>query len=278
VAPSETSVSISVHDYTQVNTLGRVLTVNPSSDLAYNSMYRITMAAGVVLDNKPSAIPFAGIPAYKYNFTVPPDTSKPTVVSYSPVIGTSGVSPSTSIVLTFTESVQAGIGNIFLSANGSQITINVTDSQVVFNNEVVTITPSYALTSGISYAVVIGLGVIVDGQNNAFDGLAEGSYHFSTSSVCSYSLAGFNRTRTGYTVIYRPDDFVCGDINDLSYVAGGNCDCDISNCTQCQIMVDNAIANAAAKGIPVTVVQIAPLGLQVGKGTGLIWPEYKSAV
>ena len=132
--------------------------------------YTVTCASGVIKDSANNA--FAGLTGITYQFTVP-ETIAPTITTYSPTQGATGVSASSNVVLTFSENVQAGTGNIVLTpATGSAVTIDVTSGQVSISTTAVTINPTSALsTVGMQYTITMASGVIKDSANNAFAGL-----------------------------------------------------------------------------------------------------------
>jgi len=253
--------TIPVHD-NQVSVFENIVTINPTENLQHNSTYRVTLAKGVIRDDKPSTNDFPGIFNATYEFKVPPDTGAPFVTQYSPTKAASGAAVDENIVLTFSEDVQAGTGYVILvPSSGPSVTIPVVDAQVTFAHSTVTIDPANPLTSGLEYDVQIGTGVIVDINGNSYTGLQ--TYNFSASSVCSYVFDGFACSNGQCVITYKPQYIVCGHTNHLKYVAKA------STSTALQ----NASDTAAALGVAVTVVQTNPLCLRIGYGNGLIWPE-----
>jgi hypothetical protein len=136
--------------------------------------------------------------------------------------------------------------------------------QISFSGAVMTIDPLSPLTSGILYTVEIGSSLIQDKYGNLFAGFSGSTYSFAVSDTCTYTFAGFTCSSTECVVSYSPADIVCGNTDDLKYIAS----------TTATIKLQNITAAAAVSGDTITVVQTSPLGLRVGKGNGLIWPEY----
>ena len=125
------------------------------------------------------------------------DTTAPTVITngYSPTDNAQNVAKNTNLVLTFSEAVQAGTGNIVIKNTGNAAdtrTIPVGDSQVSFGsaganlNRIVTINPTNDLTAGASYAVNIANGVITDraATPNNYAGIGnDTTWNFRIASV-----------------------------------------------------------------------------------------------
>src|SRR4029077_3136018 len=106
--------TIAITDATQVSFAGSVLTINPTSDLAAGTHYYVTMASGVVQDLAGNA--YAGLSApTDFDFTTaPPDTTPPTLSATTPADNSTNVAVGTNLVLTFSESVKAGSGNLVI--------------------------------------------------------------------------------------------------------------------------------------------------------------------
>ncbi|MFZ4734210.1 MAG: lamin tail domain-containing protein, partial [Pirellulales bacterium] len=103
------------------------------------------------------------------------DTVAPTLSSLLPAQGSSSALAAANIVVSFSEAVKAGAGNILLvnAADASDTrTIAVTDAtQVSISSGIVTVNPSADLRPGASYAVQMAAGVIEDLAGNDFAGL-----------------------------------------------------------------------------------------------------------
>src|SRR6266436_9167205 len=103
---------------------------------------------------------YAGLSlATDFDFTTSPsqDTTPPTLSTTNPADNSTNVAVSANIVLTFSESVKAGSGNLIIhnAADGSAVaTIAITDaSQVSFAGSVLTINPTSDLAAGTHYYV-----------------------------------------------------------------------------------------------------------------------------
>lgn len=122
------------------------------------------------------------IATYTYGVTVGPQV---TLTSASPADNATAVSVGTNLVLTFSEEVQAGTGNIILrpTGGGADISIPVTGSRVTFNEAIVTINPPNDLAVGTTYDVILGSGVITSLTATSFVGLTTGQLNFTTVST-----------------------------------------------------------------------------------------------
>ncbi len=121
---------------------------------------------------------FAGITSDTgWNFRT--DDIVPTVApgGFSPADNATGVSVGSSFVVTFSENVLAGSGNIVitnLTDGTGTVTIAVTDSsQVTVSGTTVTVNPTNYLSYGKSYAVKIASGAVRDISGNAYAGISD---------------------------------------------------------------------------------------------------------
>jgi methionine-rich copper-binding protein CopC/Ca2+-binding RTX toxin-like protein len=167
---------IPVTDTSQVSFSGNQMTINPTTDLAENHAYYVTLSTGAVRDLAGNNYPGFSLPD-TFNFTTAgtADTTGPILTNTSPLDNATNVSSASNIVLTFNEAVQASTGYIFirLSSNGSFVdSIPITDtSRVTFSGNQMTIDPWFDLAEGVGYYVNINPGVVVDLAHNAFQGL-----------------------------------------------------------------------------------------------------------
>lgn len=113
---------------------------------------------------------------------------EPTVVTYSPGIGSTGISPTTSIFLTFSENVSKGTGNITITEGSSggvtRSTIGIGSTRVVISaGKAVQITPQFPLIgttfSGQTFFVNIPAGGFI-GSASSNPNSAITNYSFTT--------------------------------------------------------------------------------------------------
>jgi hypothetical protein len=93
------------------------------------------------------------------------------------------------IVLSFSETVTAGTGNIVITNGaGDTRTIAVGDAQVSISGSTVTINPTADLLANSAYNIQMASGVLRDSAGNAFAGIADAStLNFSTTNVINLS-------------------------------------------------------------------------------------------
>jgi uncharacterized protein YjiK len=164
--------TIAVSDATQVSISEKTVTINPTTDLVAGTTYTVTYASGVIKDTKGNAAPAVSGNAIGFTTTGVVDTVAPTLASTSPLDNATGIT-SSRVVLTFSENVVAGSGNIVISSAADTRTISVTDAtQVTFSGNTANINPSADLKKGVSYNVTIATGVIKDAAGNSFGGIS----------------------------------------------------------------------------------------------------------
>jgi methionine-rich copper-binding protein CopC len=109
------------------------------------------------------------------------DTTPPTVTTYSPVDEATGVATASNIVLTFSEPIARGAGNIVLKTSAG-VTVATYDAAASTNLSVsgstLTINPTMDLAYGAGYKVEFAAGTIKDLAGNSYAGTT--SYNFST--------------------------------------------------------------------------------------------------
>ena len=178
--------TIAIADSNQASFSGSTLTINPTANLAANTHYYVTLASGVVQDLAGNA--YAGLSAATdFDFTTaPPDTTPPTLLATTPADNSTNVPVGANLVLTFNESVKAGVGNLVIhnAADGSTVaSIAITDaSQVSFAGSTLTINPTSDLAPGAHYYVTMASGVVQDLAGNAYAGLSAATdFDFTTS-------------------------------------------------------------------------------------------------
>ena len=179
--------TIAITDTTQVTISGSTLTINPTANLLGNANYSVQMAAGVVKDVAGNN--YAGISsATALNFgTAANDTVAPTLSSAVPADNATAVAVGANVVLTFSEAIQKGTGNLVLvnAANAADNrTIAITDTtQVTISGNTVTINPSFDLQANGAYSVQLAAGVIKDIAGNNYAGIADATtLNFATAA------------------------------------------------------------------------------------------------
>lgn len=119
------------------------------------------------------------------------DNTPPTVVSYSPALEATGVAVGADIVLTFSETVHLGTGEIVLqTASGSVVEVFSVPSNpaISVNGSKLTINPQSSLDYRTEYLFVVPFGSIKDSAGNSFAGSS--GYRFSTEAPPDLLLIG----------------------------------------------------------------------------------------
>ena len=177
---------------TQVSVAGNVVTISPMADLLAGNTYALTVPAGSFVD---LATPANATADYTLDFSTQAagDTTAPTVSSAQVSIAgmlmdgsdAEDVDLDTNIVLTYSETVQAGTGNITITptGGGTALTIAVTDTtQVDIAGAVVTIDPDGDLVGNTVYTVSIPAGVITDNADSPNDAALYNTLSFTTAA------------------------------------------------------------------------------------------------
>ena len=156
--PAGTAITFPVTDG-QVTIAGAVVTINPTADLIEGTIYTLTVPANT-FESSDDQTP-AG--ASTLSFTTIADTTPPSVTSSVPAsLGV--IQASEDIVLTYSEPVAKGTGNISLKISGATTVtdIAVTSAQVSVAGNVVTINPTADLMPGNIYGLTVPAGSFVD--------------------------------------------------------------------------------------------------------------------
>jgi methionine-rich copper-binding protein CopC len=164
--------SIAVTDTSQVTFSGKVMKIHPKYFLVANTTYNVTYAVGVVkatTGNDISAM--SGTSGLSFTTIGTLDNTSPTLTSSAPVNGAAGIAGSY-FTLFFSESVQAGSGNIVISNGATTQNVSINDTkQVKVNGSRVSITLATPLQNSSSYNVQIASGVVTDLSGNAYAGI-----------------------------------------------------------------------------------------------------------
>ena len=168
-----------------VSVSGNTATINPD-DFTLGAAVNIEIEAGAFKDIANNN--YGGISdATTWNFSITsPDLTPPTVTAYSPTDNSTDVSRTTNLVLTFSEDVQKGTGNILIKEGGvTTQTIDVTSAVVSVSANTVTINPS-DLTYSAAVNIEIAAGSFRDLANNNYAGIADATtWNFTVQAAPS---------------------------------------------------------------------------------------------
>ena len=165
-----------------VSILNNEVTVNPVSNLSYNTSYYVNIDAGALEDGAGNA--FTGLDSssnsgMRFTTQDEPDIIPPTLVSFSPILNATDISANTELVFTFDENMQTnGDGNITIydaSTNAVIQEINSLSDNISISGEIITVSILNDLSYNTSYYVNIDSNILTDETNNFFAGLDSSS-------------------------------------------------------------------------------------------------------
>ncbi len=128
----------------------------------------------------------------KFDHTI--DTANPTIVSYNPAAAVEGVAVSSNLVLTFSEPVKKGKGEIVIAGVSNTLRIDVGSDAVTIDKDlrIVTIDPQTDLEADELYTVTLPKGMVTDLLGNEYMGSAGSSWTFKTVGTSGLALSGIS--------------------------------------------------------------------------------------
>jgi Ca2+-binding RTX toxin-like protein/methionine-rich copper-binding protein CopC len=133
------------------------------------------------------------------------DAVAPTISSLNPADGATGVAAGANLVITFSETVQKGTGNILIKRSSDDVTVQtiaVADAAVSVVGAVVTINPPSDLASNTGYYVQFPAGTFKDPASNSFAGIQTTTdWNFVTALPVNLSVNTSSSTESGTTEI-----------------------------------------------------------------------------
>ncbi len=152
---------------------GSTLTIDPTANLAANSIYYVRITSGAVVDTS-GGNAFTGITnSSTWSFST--GSNPPLVPTFSPKDNAFGVAVNANLVATFSETIQKGTGNITIHrADGTVFeTINVTSAAVTLSGGRVTINPVNNFVAGAGYYVRIDSTAFRNTANQYYAGISD---------------------------------------------------------------------------------------------------------
>lgn len=124
----------------------------------------------------------------KFDHTI--DTANPVVVSYNPATTVQGVAVTSDLVLTFSENVKKGKGEVVIMGESDTTHINVESDAVTIGKDmrVVTINPPADLEADENYTVTLNSGTFTDLLGNEYMGTSGASWTFKTVGASGLAL------------------------------------------------------------------------------------------
>ena len=158
---------------------GNTLTIDPSAYLVYGTAYVVVLPGGSVLDLPGNA--YAGTSSYGFSTTTTVDSTAPVASGFNPANGAVGVDPVGNLVVTFSEAIERGTGNLLLKTAGATVVATwdaATSNRLSISGNALTVDPAADLAIGTNYTVEFAAGTFKDLAGN---GLAAGTiYSFTT--------------------------------------------------------------------------------------------------
>ncbi|MDA8532690.1 Ig-like domain-containing protein [Candidatus Pelagibacter bacterium] len=189
--------TINVTDTDRVSGTGTSqITITPSSNFDNNTEYYV-LIAGTAFDDSSNGS-YAGIPTSKTTLSFTTTNAVPTLTSSVPADNAPDVERDASIILNFSENVDAESGNITIkkkSGNSIFETIDVTSGQVTGSGtSEITINPSSNFDAKTEYYILI--------DASAFDNSSSGSYAgISSTTALSFTVKAMVDPTTDKDVI-----------------------------------------------------------------------------
>jgi methionine-rich copper-binding protein CopC len=228
--------------------------------------------------------------SFDLQLTAAGDVTVPTVTAYSPADNATNIATTANLVLTFSETIQKGTGNILVREAGvTTQTINVTSSSVTVAGNTVTIDPAN-FTNSANVNIEIAAGAFKDLANNNYAGIATATTwnfmilaaDFTPPAITNYSPADnssniavntnlvltFNETVQKGTgnILIKEGGIITQTINVTSAtvtIAGNTVTIDPANLTN-NASINIEIASGALKDLLIIimpVLQMQPSGI-----------------
>lgn len=167
----------------RVTFVAQRVTVDWETSLSFNTAYAVSVDEGAILADTTSAPPWPADVSFAFT-TVPPPAVE--LLSTSPVNQAAQVDPNANLVLSFSEAVDLGEGDIELwSETGTLVErFGAGDSTIVVSGSSVTIYPSQALENASSYYVTLQPAAVLSGRGAVFPGFeSTTTFAFTTAEA-----------------------------------------------------------------------------------------------
>jgi methionine-rich copper-binding protein CopC len=165
-------------------TNSNIVTITPLQNLPSGAEVYVLVLPNSFADEAGNA--YAGFTdPGKWNFTVV-DNVRPVATISTPKNGDAGVSANPSLIVTFSEAIKRGTGNITISqgTGNPTLSIDITDTRYVnISGTLLVITLPSSLASGATASVQIPGTSITDLSGNAFAGIAAGAWSFTVADT-----------------------------------------------------------------------------------------------
>lgn len=125
----------------------------------------------------------------KFDHTI--DTINPVIVSYNPASAVEGVAVNSDLILTFSENVKKGTGEVLIMGTSDTLRINVASDAVTIGKDsrVVTINPPVDLEADEPYTIALPKGMVTDLLGNEYMGMLSTPWTFKTVGASGLALS-----------------------------------------------------------------------------------------
>ncbi len=173
------------------------------------------------------------------DFNIPaPDTTAPTLLSSSPADNATGVAPSATVTLTFSEAItlsatgtvtireDAGSGFADWEVFDLATDVGTGAGKISASGAEVLLTPTIPMVAGRSYAVHVSAGAVKDTAGNAFAGIADDTtLNFAVAAAFSARSTSFNGTSSklqsaGLSIVGGNEFTIAGWFKFQTWVSG----------------------------------------------------------
>lgn len=155
----------------------KTLTINPSRNFELGTKYLVSFDPGTVTDLAGNT--YTG--TSNYDFKTKPDRTAPRALNFTPRDGGSGASPSTDIIVTFSEAIKAGSGSIILRDAKGKVVQTFRAGSAAISGNTLTLNPAAKLDLNSKYTVTFSNGSVRDLAGNAWKGTK--TYDFKTAAT-----------------------------------------------------------------------------------------------
>lgn len=174
-----------------VTTSGLTATIALPGVLTGSTAYYVNVPSGVFKDGANNL--FGGISGTTaWSFTTAVVDNNPPVATLSPLTGTTGLSPSSNLAITYNEAILIGSGTILLKTGNTTVeSISVPGPRVALSGVTLTIDPTSPLNFSNGYSVEVPAGVVTDQALNLSTAIVAGAWTFTTLAQPSVIISQY---------------------------------------------------------------------------------------
>ena len=164
----------------ELQVVGNSLNIIPNQELTSDTEMYVEML-GVVTDLSGNYFGGFGYEDYSWSFTSNPDVTPPNLLSTNPAFNDTDVPVDGIFTMEFDETVYKGAGLPLFTAIDDQFVDLLIGTEIVVNENVVTIDPDISLVGGTQYYIKVGGTAFKDVHNNYYEGIDGERWYFTTA-------------------------------------------------------------------------------------------------